>query len=96
MDELKIDRSFVSRIEEGEREAAFVRTIISLAKSMHIEVVAEGIEQPGQQQFLHSVGCEYGQGYLYSRPLPANAIEAFVQQSKQVRPLLSPTPKKFA
>jgi len=96
VDELKIDRSFVSRIEEGEREAAFVRTIISLAKSMHIEVVAEGIEQPGQQQFLHSVGCEYGQGYLYSRPLPANAIEAFVQQSKQVRPLLSPTPKKFA
>jgi EAL domain-containing protein (putative c-di-GMP-specific phosphodiesterase class I) len=96
VDELKIDRSFVSRIDEGEREAAFVKTIIALAKSMHIEVVAEGIEHPVQQQFLHSAGCDFGQGYLYSRPLAADAIESFVQQSKQVRPLHSLTPKKFA
>lgn len=96
VDELKIDRSFVSRIDEGEREAAFVKTIIALAKSMHIEVVAEGIEHPVQQQFLHSAGCDFGQGYLYSRPLAADAIESFVQQSKQVRPLHSLTPEKFA
>jgi diguanylate cyclase (GGDEF)-like protein/PAS domain S-box-containing protein len=96
VDELKIDRSFVSRIEEGEREAAFVRTIISLAKSMNVEVVAEGIEHPGQQQFLQSVGCDFGQGYLYSRPLAANAIEDFVTQSKQVLPLRALTAKKFA
>lgn len=56
---------------------------------MKVEVVAEGIEEPGQQRFLHSVGCDFGQGYWYSRPLPASAIEAFVNKSKQVLPLLS-------
>ncbi len=96
VDELKIDRSFVSRIEDGDREAAFVRTIVSLAKSMGIEVVAEGIEEVGQQQFLHSIGCDFGQGYLYSRSLPAGDVEAFVTQAKQVLPVLPSAGKKFA
>ncbi|WP_411278980.1 putative bifunctional diguanylate cyclase/phosphodiesterase [Gemmatimonas sp.] len=85
VDELKIDRSFVSRIEDGVREAAFVRTIVSLAKSLNVEVVAEGIEATGQQQFLRSIGCDFGQGYLYSRPLPASDVDAFVKQSTPVR-----------
>lgn len=96
VDELKIDRSFVSRIAEGERAAAFVRTIILLAKSMNIEVVAEGIEQPFQHQFLHSVGCDFGQGYLYSRSLPANAVEAYVKYSKPVLPRLTLSRNEFA
>ncbi len=85
VDELKIDRSFVSRIEDGDREAAFVRTIISLAKSLSVEVVAEGIEEPGQQAFLHSVGCDYGQGYLYSRPMRGADVAAFIAQARHVR-----------
>ncbi len=96
VDELKIDRSFVSRIAEGERAATFVRTIIVLAKSMNIEVVAEGIEEPFQHQFLHSVGCDFGQGYLYSRSLPANAVEDFVKYSTPVLPHLSLSRDEFA
>jgi diguanylate cyclase (GGDEF)-like protein/PAS domain S-box-containing protein len=96
VDELKIDQSFVSRLEDGEREAAFVRTIISLAKSMNIEVVAEGVEHPGQRQLLHAAGCDFGQGYLFSRPLGVDAVEGFVQHSKQVLPLLPSSAKKKA
>lgn len=96
VDELKIDRSFIQRIEDGDREAAFVRTIVSLAKSLSVEVVAEGIEEVGQQRFLHSVGCDIGQGYLYSRPLRGMDVERFVREAKQVRPLMALAPRRLA
>ncbi|WP_439642892.1 putative bifunctional diguanylate cyclase/phosphodiesterase [Gemmatimonas sp.] len=97
VDELKIDRSFIQRIDDGDREAAFVRTIVSLAKSLRVEVVAEGVEEPAQHQFLRSVGCDIGQGYLYSRPLPAGQVERFVTDSRQVLPLVAPThPRRLA
>ena len=96
VDELKIDRSFIQRIEEGDREAAFVRTIVSLAKSLSMEVVAEGVEEPAQQQFLHTIGCDMGQGYLYSRPLSTGDVERFVTDARHVRPLLAPSPRRMA
>jgi diguanylate cyclase (GGDEF)-like protein/PAS domain S-box-containing protein len=96
VDELKIDRSFVSRIEDGDREAAFVRTIVSLAKSLSMEVVAEGIEEVGQQQFLHAIGCDLGQGYLYGRPMDADLVESFVEEAKWVRSVLPVSPRKQA
>jgi len=96
VDELKIDRSFIQRIEEGDREAAFVRTIVSLAKSLSVEVVAEGIEEVGQQRFLHSVGCDIGQGYLYSRPLPSAEVERFTEDARHVRPLVPIVPRRLA
>jgi diguanylate cyclase (GGDEF)-like protein/PAS domain S-box-containing protein len=96
VDELKIDRSFIQRIEDGDREAAFVRTIVSLAKSLQVEVVAEGIEDVAQQKFLHSVGCDIGQGYLYSRALPAGDVEQFVRDARHVRQMLLHHPKKLA
>lgn len=82
VDELKIDRSFVARIGDGDREAAFVRTIISLAKALNAEVVAEGIESPVQSDFLTSLGCELGQGYLYSRAMHVSAIAPFLQANR--------------
>ncbi len=78
VDELKIDRSFVRRIEAGERDAALVRTIVSLARSLSVEVVAEGVEDPAQEQYLRSISCDIGQGYLYSRPLAASAVGEFI------------------
>jgi diguanylate cyclase (GGDEF)-like protein/PAS domain S-box-containing protein len=96
VDELKIDRSFIQRIDQGDREAAFVRTIVSLAKSLSVEVVAEGIEEVAQQQFLRSVGCDIGQGYLYSRPLPSADVERFVADARHVLPLVAPSPRKRA
>jgi len=83
VDELKIDRSFVKRIEVGDRDAALVRTIVSLARSLSVEVVAEGVEELGQEQYLRSIACDIGQGYLYSRPLPAADIGTFMARRRQ-------------
>jgi diguanylate cyclase (GGDEF)-like protein/PAS domain S-box-containing protein len=96
VDELKIDRSFIHRIANGDREAAFVRTIVSLAKSLEVEVVAEGIEEPAQLQYLRTVGCDIGQGYLFSRPLRPEDIKTFVTENQRSRPLRVATPRRLA
>ncbi|HEV2846730.1 MAG TPA: EAL domain-containing protein, partial [Thermoanaerobaculia bacterium] len=64
MDLLKIDRSFVSRIEEAEGNLAIIRAIVTLAHQLGMEVVAEGVQNAEQQARLHSLGVEYGQGYF--------------------------------
>lgn len=74
VDTLKIDRSFVSTMEDGTENGEIVRTIISLAKSLNLDIVAEGIETIHQMHQLRILGCEYGQGYLFSRPVPPEEI----------------------
>ncbi|MDO9083848.1 MAG: EAL domain-containing protein, partial [Humidesulfovibrio sp.] len=66
---LKVDRSFVSDLDSFEN-LVIVRTIVSLAHNLGLDVVAEGIETEGQRDFLAEISCECGQGYLFSRPLP--------------------------
>ena len=73
IDELKIDRSFVSGIA-GATENAIVRTTIELGRSLGILVVAEGIESAEQRERLWSLGCDAGQGHLFSRPVPAQRL----------------------
>jgi diguanylate cyclase (GGDEF)-like protein/PAS domain S-box-containing protein len=68
-DALKIDRSFVSRMADDPEAALMVKTIIDLAHNLHREVVAEGIETEAQLRALRSLGCEYGQGYYFARPM---------------------------
>lgn len=76
---LKVDRSFVSRLEEGSGgNRNIVEAIISLAHKLGMKVVAEGIETPAQRAILRSMGCEYGQGYLFSPPQPKSRIDAWV------------------
>ena len=72
---LKIDRSFVARMTEPGEHVEIVRTIITLAHALQLEVVAEGVETPEQAAALKAFGCEYAQGYLYARPLPPADIE---------------------
>jgi len=74
IDTLKIDRSFVNSIDDGSENEEIVRTIVALAKALNLTVVAEGIENVNQFQYLSMLGCESGQGYLFSRPLPATEI----------------------
>ena len=69
-DKLKIDKSFVDGVASESEDAAIVRTVLALAASLDIETIAEGIEQETQMQALINLGCKYGQGYLFSRPLP--------------------------
>lgn len=73
---IKIDRSFVSHMQDDERTYGIVDTIIALGKRMGLKIVAEGLETPGQLNMLRSLGCDFGQGYLFSKPMPAEEIEA--------------------
>ncbi len=69
---LKIERSFVAGMEQGEEEAAMVHAIVALAKSLRVEVIARGVDEPAHLQFLREIGCHRGQGRLYSVPLPGH------------------------
>ncbi|MCS6812756.1 MAG: EAL domain-containing protein [Cyanobacteria bacterium] len=74
VDTLKIDRSFISQMgEDGKDDTAIVQTILVLGHSLGMDVVAEGVETPAQQQILQRLGCDYGQGYLFSKPLDSTA-----------------------
>ncbi len=78
IDTLKIDRSFVSTMENGTENGEIVRTIIALANTLNLDVVAEGIETIHQLHQLRILGCEYGQGYLFSRPVPADEAQSIL------------------
>jgi EAL domain-containing protein (putative c-di-GMP-specific phosphodiesterase class I) len=71
-DTLKIDRSFVSRIGAEGENAEIVKTIVTLAHSLNLEVIAEGIETVEQLDHLRGLGCEYGQGHFFSKPIDRN------------------------
>jgi EAL domain-containing protein (putative c-di-GMP-specific phosphodiesterase class I) len=75
---LKIDRSFVADLRPGlpRGSAAIVRAILALARSLNIEVVAEGIETSAQREALLELGCRYGQGFLFAHPRPLAELAA--------------------
>jgi len=74
-DSLKIDRSFVQRLDSDPESRAIVETILNLARSLHMTVVAEGVETENQRARLLDLGCEAGQGYLFSKPVAAEIAE---------------------
>lgn len=74
LDALKIDRSFVEKVTESEDNRAIVGTIITLADRLNLAIVAEGIETQEQRELLHSMGCEFAQGFYFSRPIPAHDV----------------------
>ena len=67
---IKIDRSFVAKVTNSAQDAAIVRSLIAMAHSMELDVIAEGIETEAQAAFLLNDNCEEAQGFLYSKPLP--------------------------
>jgi diguanylate cyclase (GGDEF)-like protein len=83
IDTLKIDRSFVSQIANKAENLEIVRAIISLAQSIEMDVVAEGVETVEQLEQLKALGCGFGQGYLFSRPLDSQAIEQQILRAER-------------
>lgn len=81
IDILKIDRSFLLRVHESDNDAQFLAAILSMADTLHIGVVAEGIECAAQEAILKEYGCSEGQGYFYARPMSATDIESMVASS---------------
>ncbi len=75
IDYLKIDQSFVANLTEEAPEFALCEAIIVMAHKLGLKVIAEGVETTRQRDLLQQMGCDYGQGYLFSRPLPSSAFE---------------------
>ncbi len=80
LDTLKIDRSFLQRMLEREDSRAIISAIIAMAHSLHLRVIAEGVESEEQLELLRAQGCDAIQGYLISKPLPAGEFEDLVRR----------------
>ena len=89
VDALKIDRSFISGLVGDESSQALVSTIISLARAFKLSTVAEGVETPEQFEILRALGCEQSQGYLHSRPVPAEKLDELLGLAAFQTPLRS-------
>jgi diguanylate cyclase (GGDEF)-like protein len=83
IDEIKIDRSFVSEVDQHEGDQAMVITILRMAKNFGLKVVAEGVETEDQLRFLQDHKCDCYQGYLFSKPLPEKEYAAFIKQNNE-------------
>jgi EAL domain-containing protein (putative c-di-GMP-specific phosphodiesterase class I) len=83
VDEIKIDRSFVSRVGEDPTTTAIVESIVELGERLHMEVVAEGVEDGTVMDRLASLGCELAQGYYFSRPLTPDAAGDWLRTARQ-------------
>ncbi len=85
-DLLKIDRSFVDRMTDGDQPLQIVRTIIELARVLGMDVVAEGIETHEQYRLLRQLGCRFGQGFLFAHPMSAEAVTQLLRNPGRVLP----------
>ncbi|MDE6034973.1 MAG: bifunctional diguanylate cyclase/phosphodiesterase [Ruminococcus sp.] len=78
---LKLDRSFIIDIEHDNIAYEIVSSVIRIAKSKKIETIAEGIENPNQEEILRKAGCDFGQGYYYGKPMPAEKLQEFFEEN---------------
>jgi diguanylate cyclase (GGDEF)-like protein len=82
---LKIDRSFVQRVESDPEDAAVIRAIVTIAKTLRMNVVAEGIETVEQYEQLRALGCDRGQGHYFARPMTATAVSELLRTGSRRR-----------
>jgi EAL domain-containing protein (putative c-di-GMP-specific phosphodiesterase class I) len=84
LDQLKIDQSFVCNLPGNRNHETIARAIINLGRGLSMDVIAEGVETEAQRYFLEMHGCHAYQGYLFSRPLPIEALTTFLQRESEV------------
>ena len=85
INKLKIDQSFVKELPDDEDDVAITKAVIALAKSLNLKIIAEGVETKAQKAFLVAQGCEHIQGYFYSEPLPAEAMERLLTEQAEMK-----------
>jgi EAL domain-containing protein (putative c-di-GMP-specific phosphodiesterase class I) len=83
VDILKIDSAFINRLNETDRDFELVRNILQIGRSLGMATVAEGIETAEQRHMLGELGCEFGQGFLFARPMPVGDVEPWLQSSER-------------
>ena len=79
VDSIKIDMCFVRKVFENEKCLSIVKNILHLCRELNVEAIAEGIETEKHHQLLKNLGCEYGQGYLYSKPLSLQNLQEYIK-----------------
>ncbi len=79
MDTLKVDKSFVGRLEKSHEDQAIIHTILTLGQQLGMDVIAEGVETAAQVAMLQREHCDYGQGYFFAKPLPSDQALALLQ-----------------
>jgi len=90
IDVLKIDRSFIEKINDGTEGAAMARAILSMSETLRLETIAEGIETQDQRTTLEELGCAMGQGYLFAKPLGADEMRDLLESATATGPKSSP------
>jgi len=83
VDTLKVDRSFITRMTEGDENLEIVKTIVTLAGNLGMQVIAEGVETENQLEQLKLLKCQYAQGYLFSKPLAATDADIFIPRERE-------------
>jgi EAL domain-containing protein (putative c-di-GMP-specific phosphodiesterase class I) len=89
LDILKIDRSFISAMNESDENLQIVKTIVTLAGNLGMQVIAEGVETEEQLNQLKILKCQYAQGYLFSEPMPATEADLFILNRSEVSSAIS-------
>jgi EAL domain-containing protein (putative c-di-GMP-specific phosphodiesterase class I) len=84
IDRLKIDQSFVRDLTSDSGDVAIVEAVLGMSRTLDLKVIAEGVETEAQLSILQQLGCEAGQGYLFSRPLPPAELALWLQRSQQL------------
>jgi EAL domain-containing protein (putative c-di-GMP-specific phosphodiesterase class I) len=83
IDVLKIDKTFIDDIPQDPRQVALVEGIVRIADTLGLQVIAEGIEEPAQRELLAGIGCRFGQGYLFARPMTVEQGEQVLRRHDQ-------------
>ena len=86
LDVIKIDRSFVMKIESEDTQAPLIEAVVGIANVMNLEIIAEGVETEVQQTVLNRLGCEFAQGYLYSKPVNESELLDYCHSLKELEP----------
>jgi EAL domain-containing protein (putative c-di-GMP-specific phosphodiesterase class I) len=81
LDVLKVDQSFISNVHEHPNNRSIIKTIIALAKNLNMCTVGEGVEHLADAKLLHELGCEYGQGYHFAKPMSTTYTEVYIKDN---------------